>query len=95
MGAIITGLPVRSTPARYRHLTHFWGPVEIVAPELLSWSEPEVGMTTTSTFTELSDGRTEVVITQSNVPEMFRSPEALEGFACSLARFDAYLATLV
>lgn len=68
--------------------------VEIVAPELLSWTEPEFGMTTTSTFTELGDGRTEVVITQSNVPEMFRSAEALEGFASSLERFETYLATL-
>jgi uncharacterized protein YndB with AHSA1/START domain len=68
--------------------------VEIVEPELLSWTEPEFGMTTTSTFNDLGDGRTEVVITQSNVPEMFRSPEALEGFASSLERFDAYLATM-
>ena len=68
--------------------------VEIVEPELLIWSEPDVGMTTTSTFTDLGDGRTEVVITQSNVPEMFRSPEALEGFASSLQRFDDYLSHL-
>jgi len=32
--------------------------VEIVEPEPLSWTEPDFGMTTTPTFTELGDGRT-------------------------------------
>ena len=37
--------------------------VEVVEPERLVWTEPDVegGMTTSSTFTDLGDGRTEVV----------------------------------
>ena len=69
--------------------------VEIVAPERLVWSEPDSGMTTTSTFVELDNGRTEVRIHQTNVPEMYRSPEAQAGFNSSLDRFAAYLATIV
>lgn len=66
-------------------------------PERLVWSEPDVagGMTTTVTFTELGDGRTEVVTHQTNVPAMFASPEAREGFETSLRRFDDYLARLM
>ena len=68
--------------------------VEVVAPERLVWHEPELDMTTTSTFTDLGDGRTEVSIHQSNVPEMFRSGEAQAGFQGSLDRFETYLTTL-
>jgi uncharacterized protein YndB with AHSA1/START domain len=69
--------------------------VEIVEPERLVWREPDVGMTTTSTFVALDERRTEVRIHQTNIPEMFRSPEARAGFESSLDRFAAYLATLV
>ena len=69
--------------------------VEIVAPERLVWSEPDSGMTTTSTFVQLDNGRTEVRIHQTNVPEMYRTPEAQAGFESSLDRFAAYLATIV
>jgi uncharacterized protein YndB with AHSA1/START domain len=70
--------------------------VEVVEPERLSWTEPDVegGMTTTLTFTDLGDGTTEVVAHQTNVPEMFRSPEAQAGMQSSFDRFDAYLAGL-
>ena len=68
--------------------------VEVVEPERLVWSEPDSGMTTTSTFVQLDDDRTEVRIHQTNVPEMFRTPEAQAGFESSLDRFTAYLATL-
>jgi hypothetical protein len=51
-------------------------------------------MTTTSTFSDLGGSRTEVRIRQTNVPEAVRSPEAQAGFATSLDRFAAYLATL-
>ena len=68
--------------------------VEVVVPERLVWREPDVGMTTTSTFVQLDDGRTEVRIHQTNVPEMFRTPEARAGFESSLDRFAAYLATI-
>ncbi|MEO8698247.1 MAG: SRPBCC domain-containing protein [Acidimicrobiales bacterium] len=68
--------------------------VEIVPPERLVWSEPDSGMTTTSTFVQLDNGRTEVRIRQTNIPEMFRTPEAQAGFESSLDRFAAYLATI-
>ncbi|PJJ48258.1 uncharacterized protein YndB with AHSA1/START domain [Mumia flava] len=66
-------------------------------PRRLAWYEGDVegGMRTEVTFSRLPDGRTEVVTRQSNVPEPFLAPEARAGFETSLARFDAYLATLV
>jgi uncharacterized protein YndB with AHSA1/START domain len=68
--------------------------VEVVEPEKLVWTEPEFSITSTSTFTDLGDGRTEVHIHQSDLPEQFATPEAREGFTSSLDRFAAYLATL-
>ncbi len=70
--------------------------VEVQRPGKLVWTEPDVegGMTTTITFVELGDGRTEVITHQTNVPAMFRSPEAQAGFLTSLDRFDAYITML-
>ena len=68
--------------------------VEVVEPELMTFTEPESGITTRSTFTDLGDGRTRLVIHQTNVPEMYRSPESLAGFNSSLDRLAAHLATL-
>jgi uncharacterized protein YndB with AHSA1/START domain len=70
--------------------------VEVQRPGKLVWTEPDVedGMTTTITFVELGDGRTEVITHQTNMPAMFRRPEAQEGFLTSLDRFDAYVAAL-
>ena len=68
--------------------------VEVVEPERLVWTEPGFGITSTSTFTDLGDGRTEVHIHQSDLPEQFATPEARDGFNSSLDRFAAYLATL-
>jgi uncharacterized protein YndB with AHSA1/START domain len=70
--------------------------VEIRRPERLIWIEPDVegGMTTSITFVDLRDGRTEVITHQTNVPEAYLSAEARAGFATSLDRFDAYLAGL-
>ena len=70
--------------------------VEIVEPERIVLTEPDVegGMTTSTTFTDLGDGRTEVVIHQTNVPEMYRTAEALAGMQSSLDKFAAYLAAL-
>ena len=63
-------------------------------PAKLVWREPDVegGMITTITFTELGEGRTEVVTHQTNVPAPFASPEARSGFETSLRRFDDYVA---
>lgn len=68
--------------------------LEILEPERLVWTEPATGVTTTSTFTDLGDSRTEIRILQTNVPEAFRSPEAQAGFSTSLDRFAAHLAVL-
>ncbi|TNC24296.1 SRPBCC family protein [Amycolatopsis alkalitolerans] len=69
---------------------------EVRRPELLVWIEPEVegGMRTEITFHDLGDGRTEVITHQTNVPAAYLSAEARAGFATSLDRFDAYLASL-
>jgi uncharacterized protein YndB with AHSA1/START domain len=67
---------------------------EITPPERLVWREPDIGMVTTSDFVDLGDGRTEVRIHQTNVPEMFRGAEAKAGFLSSLDKFAAYLATI-
>ena len=70
--------------------------VEFDAPNKLAWTEPDVegGMLTSVTFTDVGGGRTEVVIHQTNVPEMYRSAEAQAGFNSSLDRFAAYVTTL-
>ena len=70
--------------------------VEVTAPEKIVFTEPDVegGMTTTSYFKDLGDGRTEVTVHQTNVPEMYRSPEAQAGMQSSFDKFAAYLATL-
>lgn len=68
--------------------------VEVSEPERLIWTEPDSGMTTTSTLRDLGGSRTEVRIHQTHVPEPYRSPEAQAGFATSLDRFAAYLATV-
>jgi uncharacterized protein YndB with AHSA1/START domain len=70
--------------------------VEVVEPEKLVWTERDVegGMTTSVTFIDLGDGRTEVVSHQTNVPEMMRSPEAQAGMLTSFDRFATYLTSL-
>jgi uncharacterized protein YndB with AHSA1/START domain len=69
--------------------------VEIVVPERIVWTEPDTGMTTTSTFADLDGTRTEVRIHQTNVPDYARTPEAQAGFLTALDRFAAYLKTRV
>ena len=70
--------------------------VEVHRPDKLVWTEPgtEGGMTTTITFTELGDGRTEVITHQVNVPAALRSADAQAGFLTSLDRFDVYITSL-
>lgn len=62
-------------------------------PEKLVWTEQDVegGLTTSVTFTDLGNGRTEVVTHQTNVPEMYRTAEAQAGMQSSLDRFAAYV----
>ena len=51
-------------------------------------------MTTSVTFVDLGDGRTEVTIHQTNVPEMYMTAEAQAGMQSSLDRFAAYVSSL-
>ena len=68
--------------------------LEVTEPERLAWTDPDTGMTTTSTFVDLGGSRTEVRIHQTKVPEPFRSAEVQAGFSTSLDRFAAYLEEL-
>lgn len=68
---------------------------EIDPPSRLAWTENESGLVSTSTFTDLGDGRTEVRIHQTNVPDQYATPEAQQGFNSSLDRFEEYLATIL
>jgi uncharacterized protein YndB with AHSA1/START domain len=70
--------------------------VEIDPPTRLAFAEGDGdgAMTTTITFNDLGDGRTEVVSHQMNVPAMFLSPEAQAGMTSSFDKFEQYLATL-
>jgi uncharacterized protein YndB with AHSA1/START domain len=74
--------------------------VEVRRPARLVWTEPgtegdiTTGMTTTITFNDLGDGRTEVVTHQTSMPAAYLSPQAQAGFATSLDRFTSYIATL-
>jgi uncharacterized protein YndB with AHSA1/START domain len=67
--------------------------VAIEPPERLVFSEPDVegGMTTSISFVDLGDGRTEVVTHQTNVPEQYRSPEAQAGMQSSFDKFATYV----
>lgn len=67
--------------------------VEVTRPSRLVWRESALGMTTATDFVDLGDGRTEVRIHQTDVPEMVRTADAQAGFLSSLDRFAAYLAT--
>ncbi|MBB5873529.1 uncharacterized protein YndB with AHSA1/START domain [Allocatelliglobosispora scoriae] len=70
--------------------------VEVSRPDRLVWVEGDVegGMRTTITFTDIGQGRTEVVTHQTNVPAAYRSAQARAGFQTSLDRFDHYLAKI-
>ena len=70
---------------------------EVRRPERLVWTEADIegGMTTTISFTDLGDGRTEVVTHQTNVPPTMAGPDARRGFETSLRRFADYADHLV
>jgi uncharacterized protein YndB with AHSA1/START domain len=68
--------------------------VEVSEPERLVWNDPATGMTVTSTFVDLGDGRTQARIHQAGVPPPLLSPEAQAGFATSMDRFAAHLHVL-
>jgi uncharacterized protein YndB with AHSA1/START domain len=64
--------------------------VEVVAPERFTFEVTD-GIVSTSTFTDLGDGRTEMTIHQRNVPMAFLTPENQAGFVTSIDRFESYL----
>ena len=70
--------------------------VEVVENEKLSWTEADVegGMVTSVTFRDLDNGTCETIVHQTNVPEMFRTPEAQAGMQSSFDKMAGYLATL-
>jgi len=70
--------------------------VEVVEPEKLVWTEPDVegAMITSITFTDLGDGTTEVFTHQTNVPQIYRGAEAQAGMQSSFDRFATYLASM-
>ncbi|MBA2283381.1 MAG: SRPBCC domain-containing protein [Acidimicrobiia bacterium] len=70
--------------------------VTIERPTRLVFTERDVegGLTTTVTFRDLGDGRTEVTTHQTNVPTEYLTPENRAGFESSLDRFDDYVAEL-
>jgi uncharacterized protein YndB with AHSA1/START domain len=70
--------------------------VDFDPPRTLSFTEADVagGMTTSITFNDLGDGRTETVTHQTNVPLMLMSAEAQAGLETSFVKMDAYLASL-
>ncbi|GGL85708.1 SRPBCC family protein [Nakamurella endophytica] len=68
--------------------------VEVDRPRRLVWTEPGSGMTTALSFVDLGDGRTRVVVRQTDVPEPARTPQARAGMATSLDRCARYVAEL-
>ncbi|WP_051837672.1 SRPBCC family protein [Streptomyces sp. NRRL WC-3742] len=67
---------------------------EFVPNELIALKEEAVGMRSTMTFKDLGDGRTELVLHQEDVPEMYRGPEAEAGLNSSFDRLVEYLSSL-
>ena len=65
--------------------------VDYVEPERFTFQVDDGGIESQSTFTDLGDGRTEVVVHQVNVPLGFLTEETLAGFTSSLDRFAAFL----
>lgn len=68
--------------------------VAIDEPTSWSFEEPDIGMVTATTLEDLGDGRTRMTIHQTNVPSMFRSPEARAGFETAIDKAEAYFASL-
>jgi uncharacterized protein YndB with AHSA1/START domain len=68
--------------------------VEITAPEMFSFREGGASVLSTSTFTDLGNGRTRVVIEQSEVPPAYRSVEGLAGFATTLELLADHLGSV-
>ncbi len=68
--------------------------VEVREPEVFAFREAGSDLVSTGTLSDLGDGRTRLVIHQTNVPAAYRTPEALAGFMTSLDRLESHLATV-
>ena len=70
--------------------------VEVVEPEKLVWSEPGVegGMTTSMTFTDLGNGKTEASCTRPTSPRCSAPPRPRPGCRAASTASPAYVATL-
>jgi len=79
-----------TTGERYAMRAIFTG---VEPPARIVWEDIDTGMISSTTLTQLDDGRTEMRIHQTNAPEAVATPEAQAGFATSLDRLAAYLAT--
>ena len=65
---------------------------ELLEPERFAFREVDSGMNSRSTLTDLGGGRTRLVIHQTDVPILYRSPEALAGFSTTLDKLAEHLA---
>ncbi|WP_406202025.1 SRPBCC domain-containing protein [Kitasatospora sp. NBC_01560] len=64
---------------------------EIREGELLAIAEDNIGLRSTLTFKDLGDGRSEVVLHQTEVPAMYCGPEAEAGLNSSFDRLVEHL----
>ncbi len=65
---------------------------DIVEPEFVQFVEPGLGISCTISFNDLADGRTEIVVMQTDVPEEYRGEMAEMGWESSFNRLKGYLA---
>lgn len=77
----------------HRHRTRFVF-TRVEPPETIGWEDIDNGMTSITTLTALSEGRTEMRIHHTKAPDAFATAEAQAGFATSIDRLAAYLATV-
>lgn len=66
--------------------------LEIVPPELISFKEHDMGLTSTMRFADLG-GRTLLSVRQTDVPVEILGPEVQAGFSSFLDKLAAFLAT--
>ncbi|MFH8385286.1 SRPBCC domain-containing protein [Kitasatospora sp. NPDC018058] len=66
--------------------------LDVVEPEKIAFTVTGAGLVSTMTFSDL-DGKTELVLHQTNVAAMFRSPEAVAGLNSSFDRLVELLAS--
>ncbi|MGK4582256.1 SRPBCC family protein [Kitasatospora sp. HPMI-4] len=66
--------------------------LEVKEPELLTFAEEGSPLVGSIRLVDLGGDRTEVVVHQTGVPPMYRTPEALAGLNSSLDRLGEHLA---